>query len=201
MKFGDFINLLHAGDTDSVSVEDIKNILLAHHHGLGDIDIHAIYYNEPTGGAMFRRTGEDRTSAYEDVFTHVEVTYCASLDGHSRQRRYAITKELMHSFDPPEAWAKDMGALNRLVVDIVNEPLPQDRTPEYVSEIDTRWKALVALCPLRRRNDLVSTLQNEKSHPADISEAFGIPLWTVPYVVGEYFLKARQDLIGESKIA
>jgi len=194
MQFSDFVKKLHA--SDSVTIADMVAVLDAYHAGLGEIQIIPVPFDPPVGEAFFRRIETDRTSAYEEEFWNVAVYYCADLDNHPKQRRYVLAKELMHAFDPPESWASDKEKFIRLLKDIQNEPLPEDRTPVFSAEIETRWKALVALCPIGPRAEFTERFNAGEMEEYEIASHFGVPTWTVQYIVDDYFVQASERLLG-----
>lgn len=193
MLFKDFVEHAHKGGAE-VTLDRLVTILKDYHHGLGNIDIIPIKYEPPHGEAFFRRVTPDRTSAYGPEFWHVEICYCQSLNDTPQQRRYALTKELMHAFDEQEAWAKDKEAFKRLISDIQNNPLPADRNEVFKSELSTRWKALVALCPREVRDRLTSEFKSGAIEDYEIAAIFGLPEWLVKYIVDDYFVTAYDSL-------
>lgn len=200
MLFKDFIYTLHDGVTGEITFQSILTVLNEHHHGLGDINVYSQRYETPSEDAFFRRVEQDRSSPYGEEFWHVEVHYCNTLDDHPRQRRYALTKELTHVFDDREAWAGDKEAFQQLLRDIQNDPLPDSQNSVYKADIATRWKALVTLCPVDQRNAVAARAVDLDIEDYEIAARFGVPIWTVPWIVDDYFLTARQTLMNGGSV-
>lgn len=194
MNYSDFVKKLHSDDTEEVAVDDIVTILRNYHAGLGEIEIIAIPFDPPNEEAFFRRVDLGQDSRHEDPFWNIAVYYCQGLDEHPKQRRYVISKELMHAFDPPEAWADSKEKFKSLLKDIQNEPLPEDRGPVFSADITTRWKALITLCPKESRDAFVDRSSKGDMEPYEIAAAFGLPQWVVPYILDDYFDTAYQAL-------
>jgi hypothetical protein len=198
MNYSHFIEKLHAKGACEVALADIVEILNNYHEGLGMIQIIPIPFDPPNNEAFFRRIDLGQDSRHEDPFWNVAVYYCLGLDENPKQRRYVISKELMHAFDPPEAWADSKEKFIALLKDIQNEPLPDDRNLVFSAEIATRWKALIALCPKASRDEFAERSSKGDMEPYEIAAVFGLPQWVVPYILDDYFDKAYAVLTGKA---
>ena len=195
MKFNRFIERLHSTNSQDVPFNESLRVINECHEGIGDIRVWAIPFDSDRRDAFFRRVELERTSVYGNEFWNVEIRYSDTLDDHPRERRWALTKELMHVFDGSDAWASSREAFKRLIRDIQNEPLPTAQSPAYRADLATRWKALIALCPLDQRNKLAKGYEDGVIEDYEIASVFGVPLWLASVIVDPMFIEARTQLM------
>lgn len=197
MQFKDFYQHVANLEAPYVRFEALRDIVNAHHQGVGRVDVIFVQHPEPNGQAFYRLTDSDRTSAYDEDFSVAEIVCCDGLRDHPRERRYACTKELMHVFDSPERSADNREKFIGLMREIQNKPMPQHESQMFRSELDTRWMAAIALCPRHMREPVVVPYKAKDLADFDIAEMFRIPEWVVPFVMDDYYDTAFADLIGE----
>lgn len=187
MNFKNLVDRVNALDSPKVPFKVLRQIINDHHAGIGIVNVRAIEYPTPNMQAFYRLVGEDRTSAYEEPFDEVEICYCSGLDGQPRERRYAWTKELMHVFDADAERVDTKEKFKTLLREIQNRPLPQDASPMYLADMNTRWKAVLVLCPKKFRDDYREKYLAGQMEAYEIAEMFRVPEWIVPFVMDEYY--------------
>ena len=178
-----------------VSFDFLRNLVNAYHGGFGEIKVWAVTYPEPNHQAHFIHFGYSRTSAYEEPYKEAEIRYCDALDEHPRDRRYALTKELMHVFDTDDEMTNTREKFIELLKEIQNQPLPEHASGMFKSELDTRWMAAIILCPRKFRDEYVLQYQNNKIENFEIAETFHIPEWVVPFIMDDYYERAFEQLM------
>ncbi|WP_315826079.1 hypothetical protein [Bradyrhizobium sp. SZCCHNG3015] len=199
MIFADLYNYAESLPKPPVGFEFLRKTVVAHHPTIGRVDVYAVEYPAPNNQAHFRHGDRDRTSPYDDDFEVAEIIYCHALEADIRERRYALTKELMHIFDGPEARVDTKEKFSTLLREIQNRPLPEDASAMFLSELDTRWMAALILCPKRFRDQYLDAYRNKELAIYDIAEIFEIPEWVVPFVMDDYYDRAYQKLITAPK--
>ena len=116
MLFKDLYDIVVAETHEPpVRFERLRAIINERHAGVGEVKVWAIKYAEPNNQAHYRMIGTDRSSAYEEEFILAEIRYCEALDHDEAERRYALTKELMHVFDNEDEMTNTREKFIRLV--------------------------------------------------------------------------------------
>lgn len=133
-----------------VSFDRLRDLINAHHPGVGRVELYAVNFEEQNHQAHYRLVGYDRTSGYEEEFIVAQIRYCEGLDEHPRARRFALTKELMHVFDSEETKTDTREKFFDLLKEIQDRPLPEHRTgrcraPSHLSVFLGQAKQLSAL--------------------------------------------------------
>jgi hypothetical protein len=187
MKFKNLVTLVNELDSPKVPFKELRAWVNNHHAGVGIVNVRGIKYPTPNMQAFYRLIGESRTSAYEEAYFEVEICYCTGLDTEPRERRYAWTKELMHVFDAENERADTKEKFKTLLRDIQNEPLLEHASPMYRTDINTRWKAAIVLCPKKYRDVYRADYLVGKMEVSEIAEQFRVPEWIVPFVMDEYY--------------
>lgn len=196
MHFRDLYDLVEKNVSDPpVRFETLRELVNAHHAGVGRIEVRAISYPEPNHQAHYILNGTDRTSPYEDEFDLAEIRYCDALDDNLLERRYALTKELMHVFDTSEEKTDSKEKFIRLLKEIQNQPLPQHASKMFSSELDTRWMAAIILCPNKFRKSVLDQYKNKDIEDFEIAELFQIPEWIISFIMDDYYEIAFSDLM------
>lgn len=170
------------------------DLIVAYHDELGRIDTYAVTHPEPNKQAYYRLGENDRSSSYDEEFQVAEIVYCDGLDADERERRFALTKELMHVFDQPDAMVDTPEKFRALLREIQNKPL--DQSPMFKSELDTRWMAAIILCPKPFRDNVLADYQAKRLENFDIAEFFDIPEWVAPFVMDDYYNVAFARFVG-----
>src|SRR5690606_28370954 len=112
-----------------------------------------------------------------------EIVYCSSLDDDNPERRYALTKELMHAFDSEDEEASDRARFIQLMRDVQNRPLAKHASPMYQSEFDTRWMAALVLCPREARAEFPTGKEATPVVVSEFAARFLIPEWVASFVL------------------
>lgn len=178
-----------------VGFDFLRKVIGAYHQEIGRVDVWAVNNPIPTRQAHFR-LGFDRSSPYEEEFTVAQIIYCEELDKDERERRFALTKELMHVFDGPEARTDSREKFEQLLREIQNKPLPGDASQMLKTELDTRWMAAIILCPKKFRDEMLADYRAKKLEDFDVAERFDVPEWVVSFVMDDYYDKALARLLG-----
>jgi hypothetical protein len=165
------------------------------HQEIGRVDIQRVTYPEPMRSAYWRLADSDRSSAYEEPFSVAEIVYCSTLDLELDERRYALTKELMHAFDTPEQQANSRERFIQLMRDVQNRPLLQHASPMYQSEIHTRWMAAIILCPKPKRDRLKQSYEAKDLLLSEIASSLRLPEWVASFVLDDYYNTAFATIV------
>lgn len=137
-----------------------------------------------------------REGRYEDPCFNAEIRFDQNLKDDLQWFNFVMTKELMHIFDPENARVDSRDKFAKLLGDIEARPAPGDDSPEYRAEMTAYWRALIALCPKNRRDELkVEFLAGEVSL-YDVAEEFLIPEGYVSVVMGDNFERAYNVLMN-----
>lgn len=196
MLFRDLYHIAEAVQKPAIPFETLRAAVNATHADIGRVDVIAVEYPKPNMQAFYRLAGSDRSSPYDEEFTVAEVVYCEELDNHPSERRYALTKELMHVFDKDDQRADSREKFISLMREIQNRPMPQHESAMFKSEIDTRWMAVLVLCPKKFRDQYLEAYKAGKIAAFDIAETFRIPEWVVPFAMDDYYEIAHATLLA-----
>jgi len=196
MQFAELYSYAAGLPKPPVGFDFLRRLIGARHPEIGRVDVYEVEYPTPTRQAHFRLGERDRTSPYSDEFSIAEIIYCHALKADARELRYALTKEMMHIFDAPEAVVDTREKFEALLREIQNRPLPADASTMMQSELDTRWMAAIILCPKNFRDQYVADYKAQKIASFDIAEIFDIPEWVAPFVMDDYYDVAFTRLVG-----
>lgn len=198
MLFRDLYFIAEASEGSFVPFETLRSAVNDHHAGVGRVEVRLVQFHEPNRQAFYWHADTERTSPYDEEYTVAEIIGCESLKDHPRERRYALTKELMHVFDTTEQVADTREKFIALVTEIQNKPLPQHASQMMQSELDTRWMAALCLCPRNRREEFAAQYPNDLAS-FEIAEILRIPEWVVPFIMDEYYDTAFASLVENGK--
>jgi hypothetical protein len=197
MLFRDLYQIAEAVERPYVRFEALRAAVNGLHDGIGRVDVISVEYPEPNHQAFYRLAENDRTTPYEEEFTVAEIVYCDGLNHHPRDRRYALTKELMHVFDTEEQRADTRVKFISLMKEIQNKPMPRHESQMFKSELDTRWMAALVLCPKIFRDQYVAPFRAQEIAAFDIAEIFRIPEWVIPFIMDDYYDVAHATLTAD----
>jgi hypothetical protein len=192
MIFSDLYYAAEASGQVPVGFDFLRAKVAIDHQEIQRVDVFAITYQNPTRQAHWR-LGADRTSPYDDEFVIAEIRHCEALADDEADLRFALTKELMHAFDTPEERVDTAEKFRQLLHEIQNRPL--NASAMYQSEINTRWMALLVLCPKTFRDPLVADYKAGKLADFDIAAKFRVPEWVVPSVMDDYYVEVHRLLV------
>jgi hypothetical protein len=195
MKFVDLYHLVEAKAEYPVRFEMLRELVQAHHRDIGRVDVLKIEYPEPIRDAHYILGERDRTSPHDDDFAVAEIRYCSDLDNHPYAKRYIITKELMHVFDSNEQRTDSREKFLGLIREIQNKPMSQHASEMYRSEMYTKWMALLILCPMTRRTEIVGLISKGEISVIEISSMLAIPESAVNSLLDEYYEVAHKFLV------
>lgn len=198
MKFVNLYNLVEEKAEYPVRFEMLRELVQAHHRDIGRVDVLRIEYPEPIRDAHFILGERDRTSPHDDDFAVAEIRYCSDLDNHPYAKRYITTKELMHVFDSDEQRTDSREKFLGLIREIQNKPMSQHASEMYRSEMHTKWMALLILCPMTKRTEIIKMLSAGAISIIEISSMLAIPESTVNSLLDEYYEVAHNFLIKEA---
>ncbi|QJR19290.1 hypothetical protein [Pelagibacterium halotolerans] len=177
-------------DRPPVPFDLLMHLINTRHAGVGEIKVWSIKYPMPNRQAHYKLVGTDRTSAYEEEFDIAEIRYCEELNDHPRERRFALTKELMHVFDTESEKVDTREKFVEFVKEVQNQPLASQRSERFNSELDTRWMAAIILCPKPLRDIYLTSFRSGAIQPYEIAEALRVPEWVIPFVMDDYYDQA-----------
>lgn len=195
MLFKDLYAFADAQEKPPVRFEALRAHVTAFHQVIGRIDVRRVTNPRPTESAFYILANADRDSPYEEEYQVAEIAYCSSLDADEVERRYALTKELMHVFDTEEESASSRERFITLMREVQNRPLGQHASAMYISEMNTRWMAALILCPKSLRDPMATAFSGGKMVLEEIAEAFRIPEWVASFVMDPYYDTAYASLI------
>ncbi|UYN99281.1 MAG: hypothetical protein KIT02_15385 [Devosia sp.] len=196
MLFRDLYKIVEQEFTEApVSFDFLRSTVNKGHAGVGEIKIWAITYPVPNHQAHYVLLYTDRTSGYDDEFDVAEIRYCDALDGDPFERRYALTKELMHVFDTDAEKTDTREKFIKLLKEIQNQPLAAHASAMFNSELDTRWMAAIILCPKYLRDKYYPDYWANKIEDFELSEIFQIPEWVIGFIMDDYYDEAFELLM------
>lgn len=184
-------------DEPPVLFDRLVHLINTRHAGVGEIRVWAVQYPVPIRQAHYRLIGTDRSSAYDEEFELAEIIYCEELDQHPRERRFALTKELMHVFDTADERVDTRDKFIQFVKEVQNQPLASQRSARFNSELDTRWMAAIILCPKHLRDRFLQDYRSQALQPYEIAEAFRVPEWVIPFVMDDYYDQAFELMMAK----
>lgn len=152
-----------------------------------------VTYTPPIREARFTLF-DDRESRYDDPVYIAEISFCASLEDSPAFLYYALTKELMHVFDPMDTWINTRDKFISFLRDLQNRPLEMENGAISV-EHKARWMALVAICPQSVR-DYIRNSYATGSMKEELAQELGLPSAVIDIALDEYYEKARALLLA-----
>jgi hypothetical protein len=199
LLFRDLYNLVEKEVSEPpVRFEQLRSLINHRHAGVGEIKVYAIKYPVPNHQAHYIMTGVDRSSGYDEEFITAEIRYCEELDKEPKDRRFALTKELMHVFDNDSEMTNTREKFVRLVSEIQNQPLPEHASDMYNSEIVTKWMALVILCPKHIRAMYLDDYRSRRIAGFEIAEKLQLPEDVIQYLMDDYYETVFESLMKKS---
>lgn len=196
MRFKDLLNFVEQEFQEPpVRFGRLRDLVNMHHKTVAEVVVHAISYNPPNSQAHFVLIDKDHLGRHEDEMIFAGIRYCDSLDEAPGDRRFALTKELMHVFDSDEEMTDTRERFVQLMRDIQNTPMSQHASPMYLSEINTKWMAAIVLCPPSMRAQLVSSYADGSLKEAEIAARLQVPRIIIPDIMDEYYEVALSELL------
>ena len=149
-------------------------------------------YDPPKREAHFMLF-DDRTSAYDGEFLVADISYCSALDADPAELLFALTKELMHVFDPPETRIDTREKFIQFLKDLQNAPF--DRPNQAVeAENRARWMAILVLCPKPLRDAVAAEIKEGRALRVEVAQRLGLPEWVMEVALDDYYDEALRIL-------
>ena len=156
------------------------------------LDVFRVVYKTPTREARFMLFDE-RESRHDDPLYFAEISFCASMDNSPPLLLYALTKELMHVFDPMDTWINTRDKFINFLRDLQNRPLEMENGSIAV-EHKARWMALLALCPMPIRNYIKDSVA-KGSLREELAEELGLPSSMIEIALDAYYEQAHEIML------
>lgn len=188
MKFKDLYDQIEANPNKPVGFEFLRAAISDHHNGIQEVKVWRLSYNPPRRDAHFTLI-DDRSSPYDGEFLVADISYCAALEREPDELMFALTKELMHVFDPPESRIDTKEKFVQFLKDLQNTPL-DGQNIALETEHRARWMALVALCPMSLRTGIKAEIEAGKALKSEVAQRLGLPEWLIDVVLDDYYEEA-----------
>jgi hypothetical protein len=170
--------------TTPVGFEFLRKAIEQSENDVQEVKVWRLVYNPAKREAHFMLF-DDRTSAYEGEYLVADISYCASLDTDPAELLFALCKELMHVFDPPESRINTREKFIKFLKDLQNTPLDQDNMP-LGTEHRAKWMALLVLCPKPLRESIIGEISAGHLR-SEVAERLGLPDWLIEVATDEYY--------------
>lgn len=194
MQFKDLYELVEAQKLDKpVGFEFLRDAIVAD-ADVEEIHVWRLVYNPPKREAHFKLV-DDRTSAYNGEYLVADITYCADLENDPAELFFALCKELMHVFDPPETWINTREKFVQFLRDLQNMPV-DGGVAGIQSEYRARWMAIVVLCPKTLRDNLVAEINEGRVLELEAAQRLGLPPWMIDVLMDDYYDVALDILLN-----
>lgn len=199
MHFRDLYNAVEAvvaGEAKApkpVTFEFLRKFVTADKSLVEELHILRVVYNPPIRDARFTLFDE-RESRHDEPLYIAEVSFCASLESDPAHLLYALTKELMHVFDPMETWINTREKFVQFLRDLQNTPLKMENGAIWV-EHKAKWMALLALCPKTLREYIVSGHAKGKLKK-ELAQELGLSDAIIATALDEYYDEALKIMLA-----
>jgi len=112
-----------------------------------------------------------------------EFLICLSRLSGKHERRFFLTKELMHIFDEDELRVRDGGTLEAQLAYLARKGVSSHASK---AEVRAFWRALAILCPEKDRQEFIA--DQERLKPYDMAARLRIPEGVVASLLHDEFL-------------
>lgn len=194
MNFTKFYHIINdqvaaqPGSPQPVAFEYLRELATQDKSLVESLTVWRVTYAPPTGEARFTLFDE-RESQYDDPLYIAEISFCASLEVNPAHLLFALTKELMHVFDPMDTWINTREKFVKFLKDLQNSPLEMENGSIHV-EHKAKWMALLALIPLSLRDYIAASVSGKGISRDEISEELGLPRALIDTALDDYYLTA-----------
>lgn len=189
MEFKDLYQLVVAEQRDvPVGFEFLR---VAIDRGVADVEEIKVWrqvYNPAKREAHFMLF-DDRTSAYNGEYLVADISYCAALENDPPELLFALTKELMHVFDPPETRIDTREKFIQFLKDLQNAPFDRPHAA-LDSENRARWMAILVLCPKPLRDNIAAEIAAGQALKSEVAQRLGLPEQIIEVLLDEYYVEA-----------
>jgi hypothetical protein len=174
-----------------VGFDFLQGAVIAGLPWLEEVCIWRLSHNPPTRQAKYMLF-DDRSSAYNGEYLVADISFCASLEEEPDELLFALSKELMHVFDPRNTWIDTREKFVAFLKDLQNTPLDVGNGALNM-EHRAKWMALLVLCPKPFRDQLVADL-NKGALRSELAERHGLPEWFIETALDDYYDEALRIL-------
>jgi hypothetical protein len=199
VNYRDLYNIVEAhvasqpGAPKPVTFEFLREQVTKDKSLVEQLDVFRVSYSPPVREARFTLFDE-RASQHDEPVYIAEINFCASLDDSPAILLYALTKELMHVFDPMDTWINTRDKFISFLRDLQNKPLAMENGAIAV-EHRARWMALLCLCP-RPIRDYIKDSIAKGSLKEELAQELGFPSSFINIVLDDYYDEAYQTLLA-----
>lgn len=181
------------GDPKPVTFEFLRALVTGDKSLVEQLEVFRVPYHPPIREARFTLFDE-RESLHDEPLYFAEISFCASLDDSPSYLLYALTKELMHVFDPMETWINTREKFISFLRDLQNKPLELENGSIAV-EHKARWMALLALCPMTIRNYIKASVARGMLKE-ELAQELGLPSSVIDIALDQYYEQAHALMLG-----
>lgn len=184
-----------AGDSPPrpVTFEFLRNLVTQDQSLVEQLHVFRVSHHPPVREARFTLFDE-REARHDEPIYIAEISFCASLDDSPSYLLYALTKELMHVFDPMETWINTRDKFISFLRDLQNKPL-ELQNGSIAVEHKARWMALLALCPSTIR-DYIKDSVVKGSLKEELAQELGLPSSMIDIALDEYYDQALAIMLA-----
>ena len=166
-----------------VPVVELKSALVQRVGWISDINFHGIE-TKPGDPLGHYECHSDAESRWEEPNAWVVlITYDEKRQ--IEERRFIWCKELMHIFDTEDGCVKTPQEYRGLLTEIELKPI--DPSPQFLTEIEAKWKELLILCPKKQRDEMKKRVQDKELTDYDVAVHFRIPEAIVVSLFSNYY--------------
>jgi len=198
MNFANFYKVINdhvaaqAGARKPVPFEFLRSLATQDKSLVEQLDVWRVTYTPPIREARFTLFDE-RESPHDDPIYFAEISFCASLESNPPHLLFALTKELMHVFDPMDTWINTRDKFIKFLKDLQNSPLEMENGAIHV-EHKAKWMALLALCPKTLRDYIVESVTVKGVLREEMAQELGLPRSLIDTALDEYYEQALKLL-------
>jgi hypothetical protein len=193
MHFKHFYKLVEGQTGDKpVAFEFLRGAIDGGLNDVQEVKIWRQTYDPPKREAHFMLF-DDRTSAYEGEYLVADISYCSALDANPAELLFALTKELMHVFDPPETRIDTREKFIQFLKDLQNAPFDRPNLA-VATENRARWMAILVLCPKPLREAIKAEIAEGRALLVEVAQRLGLPEWVIQVALDDYYEEAVKVL-------
>jgi hypothetical protein len=192
VQFKNLYEQVEAQPTLPVGFEFLRRAIVRELAEIQEVKVWRLTYNPPTGEAHFTLY-DDRSSAYEGEYLVADISYCSSLEQDPAELLFALSKELMHVFDPAESRIDTKEKFIKFLKDLQNTPLDQTNGALH-AEHRARWMTILVLCPKRLRDELCAEINEGQALRIEVAQRLGLPEWAIEVILDAYYDVAWETL-------
>lgn len=186
MLFRELYNLVESQSLDKpVGFEFLRLAIVQGIPWLEEVRVWRLAYSPPRREAHFMLF-DDRTSAYNEEHLVADISYCSALENDLSELLFALSKELMHVFDPKETWIDTREKFIQFLKDLQNTPL-DNHNGALGSEHRAKWMALLVLCPKPLRDAIHAEISEGRGLRIEVAERLGLPDWFIEIALDDYY--------------